>query len=149
MACASTPSSIVTPQGRAAFQADQVLIRVENVQDAVIAAATPDAAGRVGIEKPTADIIVGFTRDAALTIRQTPNGWLPTVRTAWAAAKTRIPPATLASVQGYIIAIETLLAGAAGAEGNNDAANRPKQAHPVDRLGGDHSRDHGVAALAA
>ncbi len=114
--CVKRPSSIVTPQGKAAFAADQVVIRLAEVQNAVIVAATPDATGKVGIAKPTANLIVSWIVDTLKVIKQTPNGWLAASTAAWNAAKTRIPPATLASAQGYIIAIDTLLAGANGGD---------------------------------
>jgi hypothetical protein len=114
-ACSHAPSSVVTPQGKAAFAADQVVTRLAEIQNAVIVAATPDAAGKVAIAKPQADIIVGFIVDAAKIIKQTPNGWIASVSQAWTLAKKRIPAATLPSVQGYVLAIDTLLAASGGA----------------------------------
>jgi hypothetical protein len=110
--CASAPVSVTTPQGKAAFAADQVLTRIEEVENAVIAAATPDATGHVAIPKPTANLIVGFCGDAAAAIKSTPDGWLATARTAWGVIKLHIPPADLPKVQGYVISIDLLLAGA-------------------------------------
>jgi len=112
VACAHAPASVVTPQGKAAFAADQVLVRLQEAQNAVIVAATPDAAGHVSLPKPTADIIVSFTVEAAKAIKQTPNGWLAVVSSAWTSAKAKIPANVAAQAQGYILAIDTLLAGA-------------------------------------
>lgn len=116
VACVHAPASITTPQGKAAFAADQVVVRLAEVQNAVIVAATPDATGKVGIAKPTADVIVGWTVATLKVIKQTPNGWQATALQAWTQAKLRIPAASLASVQGYVLAIDTLLAGAAGGD---------------------------------
>lgn len=111
-ACPKAPASVVTPQGRAAFKADQVLARIENLEDVVIRAGTPDAAGHRVISKADADLIVGFCKDAALVIRQTPDGWLAAVRVLWDRAAARIPPADLPAVQGYVLMISVLLEGA-------------------------------------
>lgn len=113
-ACAHTPASVVTPQGKAAFAADQVVTRLAEVQNAVIVAATPDAAGKVGINKPTANIVVGFIVEAVKVIKVTPNGWIAAVSQAWTSAKSRIPALELPSVQGYVLTIDTLLAASGG-----------------------------------
>lgn len=123
-ACAKTPASVKTPQGKAAFQADQVVVRLDRIESAIIQASTPNAAGVVGLDKAAGQLIVSFIVDALKVIKQSPNGWMPAVAQAWTQAKARIPANVLPQVQGYVFAIDTLLAGASSVSLNVETSSQ-------------------------
>ena len=75
------------PDVKPAFTANEILIRVDELQKTVIAAF--DSTPR-GISKERADLIVRFTVDAAKVLREVPVGWQSSVKAAWNALKTRI-----------------------------------------------------------
>lgn len=101
------PVSVTTAQGKAAFTADQVVVRVNELQNAAIQA---EAVGAV----PTATTrrIISFCVDADRTLAATPSGWQQTVTVAWAAAKKELGsitnPAVVAAMGGVDVALATL-----------------------------------------
>lgn len=101
---ACIPSGIKTPQGKAAYTALQVLQRIDELQNAVIAGnqqgVIPDA---------TAVAIVRFTVASAKTLKAAPDGWQSTVKAGWTATKTAIPPADARRLQPYLDAVDLVL----------------------------------------
>lgn len=101
---ACVPKTIQTPEGRRAYNALQVLQRVDELQNAVIAGnqqgIIPDA---------TAVTIVRFTVASAKTIKAAPDGWQATVKTGWASTKAAIPPADAKKLQVYLDAVDLVL----------------------------------------
>lgn len=75
------------PDVKPAFTANEVLIRVDELQKTTIALF--DSTPR-GITKERADMIVRFTVDAAKVLREVPVGWQSTVKASWVALKSRI-----------------------------------------------------------
>ncbi len=84
-ACAA-PVTIVTPQGQAAYKADQVVVRVNELMNAAIAA---EKAGT--IKTQDARTIVTFCVSADKTLAATPAGWPAMLLTAWTETKAKLP----------------------------------------------------------
>lgn len=83
-ACA--PQTIVTGPGRVAFSADTVVIRINELQNAVIQANATKA-----IDDATTKVIVTWAVAADQTLKATPTGWQATVKAGWLAVKPKIP----------------------------------------------------------
>lgn len=64
------------------YTADQVLIRIQELQNVVI-----QAESNGGIPTNTARPLVQFTVDAAKTLKTLPEGWKTTVKTLWETVK--------------------------------------------------------------
>ena len=103
-ACAPPPT-VVTQAGKTAFTADQIVVRVNELENAAIQA---NSTG--GLPVATTRIIVEFCVSADKTLKATPAGWQATVATAWKQAKAKIPPQTNAAVQSAISAVDVVLA---------------------------------------
>lgn len=82
----NAPASIVTPQGKTAYTADQIVLRVGALQTATIQA---EQTG--GIPTAAARTIIGFTVSANKILRDTPAGWQATLATSWRELKPKIP----------------------------------------------------------
>ena len=102
----SVPVTVTTPAGKAAYTADQVVVRVNELMNAAIAtnAAVPSA-----LPTATTKIIVQFALDADKVLAATPSGWQATVQTAWATAKTQIPPQTNPAIIAAMAAVDVAL----------------------------------------
>ena len=88
-ACAPPPT-VQTEPGKRAWQAGQVLQRVEELQETAIQA---EASG--GLPTAQARVIVRFTVAAAETCRTYPQGWEATLATAFKATKAHLPASVL------------------------------------------------------
>lgn len=86
------PSSITTPQGQVAYTADQIVQRINELQNAAIAAnQTLNKDGSKGLPDATTRAIVTYCTTVALpTLKATPAGWQQTVVTGWTALKGQI-----------------------------------------------------------
>jgi hypothetical protein len=104
-ACAKAPPNL-TPVGLHSYTADQVAVRVAEVQNAAIAA---EASG--ALPTATTRIIVQFAVVAADTLKAVPNGWPQTIATAWTAAKQQIGPMTNPLVATAMGALDVVIAG--------------------------------------
>lgn len=104
-AACHAPVSIQTPQGKAAYSADQIAIRVNELQNAAIQA---NAAG--ALPEATTRTIVKFAVSADTTLRAVPQGWQATVAQAWTAAKAALPPLTNPAVSAAVSAVDVVLA---------------------------------------
>jgi hypothetical protein len=76
------PVTIVTPQGKAAWQADQILKRVEELQNAAISA---NAAGAFPL--PATKVINNYAMDAAYICKAAPQGWQEMLKKGWELTK--------------------------------------------------------------
>lgn len=98
------PKTIQTPEAKRAYTALQVLQRIDELQNAVIAGnqqgIIPDA---------TAVTIVRFTVATAKTLKAAPDGWQATVKTGWTATKAAIPAADAKKLQPYLDAVDLVL----------------------------------------
>ena len=103
MACAPPPT-IVTPQGQVAYKADQVVVRVNELMNAAIAA---NAANTLPTD--TTRTIVSFCVDADKVLAATPNGWQTTLTLAWRTTKAKLPkidnPAIVAAMGAVDVVI--------------------------------------------
>lgn len=106
-ACA--PPSIQTPAGKTAYTADQIVLRVNELENAAIQA---NATG--GLDVRTTKTLVEFAVAADQTLKVTPAGWQTTVGTAWAQAKRSLPPITNAAVSAAMSGVDLVLAAFGG-----------------------------------
>src|SRR5580765_4998338 len=97
------PTSIVTTPGKIALAADQVAVRVNELQAAAIQANANSA-----LDQPTTKIIVEFTVSADKVLSATPTGWEATVVKLWQEASPKIHT-TNPTVQFAITALTGLL----------------------------------------
>jgi hypothetical protein len=105
-ACAPMPPAIVTPEGARAFQADELLRPVENLEDAAIAAYRSGS-----LDRTEARAIVLVTREIAVVADAAEEGWRAAVLTAWREAKKELPVLTTGRWASYVTAIEGILTG--------------------------------------
>ena len=103
------PVTVTTPAGQTAYTADQIAIRVGELQNAAIQA---EATGSL----PTAQarIIVTYCVQASQVLQATPAGWAQTVAAAWTEARKQIPinnPLIAAAVSGMDVALAAYLGG--------------------------------------
>lgn len=105
LACAKQPPTL-SPAGAVAFQADSVLVRVGELQDATIEANTKGLIGR-----PVAEKIVMFTVESAKVLKATTGDWRKTIRDAWTALQSSLTGLPQ-SLKAIIAAINSLLGGA-------------------------------------
>ena len=98
------PSTIVTQPGKIAFAADQVLVRVKEVEQAAIAA---NMTG--GLDNAQTRVIVEYAVAAKNVLTATPNGWQTTVKALWKEALTHLTT-TNPTVQLAITALTGILA---------------------------------------
>lgn len=104
VAC-SRPTTIVTPQGKAAYTADQIVLRINNLQNAAIQA---EQTG--GLSTDTTRTIVEFAVSADRTLKSVPSGWQQTVSAAWAETKKKLPPITNPALLAAIDSVDLVLA---------------------------------------
>lgn len=81
------PKSIQTPEGKAAYTANEVLIRVGELQKAAIHANQDGA-----LSDANAVAIVGYTVDSAEVLRAVPSGWYGPVSKGYHALRKRLSP---------------------------------------------------------
>lgn len=99
------PVTIETQAGKTAYTADQIVIRVNNLQNAAIQA---EKTG--GLPTATTRTIVEFAVSANRILKETPAGWQTTVAISWAEAKKRLSPITNAGVLAALDAVDIVLA---------------------------------------
>lgn len=105
LACAKTAPNL-TPVGQHAYTADQVVVRVNELQNAAIAA---EAAGQ--LPTATTRIIVQFAVAANQTLRTVPQGWPQTLAQAWASTKTQVGVVANPVVATAIGVVDVIIAG--------------------------------------
>jgi hypothetical protein len=87
--CATLAPKGLPPELKPAYTANEVLVRVHELQDTVIK--LYDAQPR-GITKESADIIVRFTVSTATILKSSMDGWQQTVKASWSALKKQYTP---------------------------------------------------------
>lgn len=103
------PVTVVTPAGKAAFTANEILTRVERLQDAAIAA---QKNGSLPLESARAVVFV--TVNLAELADAATQGWEATARQAWEQAKKELAPLRPGGQLAVIAAtIDELLVGGA------------------------------------
>jgi len=103
--CVHRPTTIVTQQGKIAYTADQIAVRVSELQNAAIAA---NAQQQLSDEKTRT--IVQFCVASARVLAQTPNGWQASLQTAWTQAKSQAGAITNPAVVAAMGAVDVVLA---------------------------------------
>lgn len=103
VACSPKPP-VLTPAGQAAYTADQVVVRVNELMNAAISA---EAKGL--LPRNTARTIVQFCTSADQTLAQVPSGWALTLRTAWTAAKQQLGPIQNTAIIAAMGAVDVVL----------------------------------------
>lgn len=98
------PVTITTPQGQTAFKADQIVVRVNELQAAAIKA---EAGGALATDLTRA--IVTFAVAADKTLAMTPNGWQAAVLTSWVQTKQQLLGVTNPAVLAAIGAVDIVL----------------------------------------
>ena len=83
--CASAPPTIQTPEGKRAYTANEIVIRVHEFQRVVI-----DASDRKIIPEEVAREIVTWTVASAKTLASAPQGWQGMLRSTWLAVRERV-----------------------------------------------------------
>jgi hypothetical protein len=99
------PVTITTPAGHAAYAADQIVTRLNQLEDVAI-----QAAGTGGLPVPTAKVIVRFCVAADRTIQAQQKGWANAVATAWEAMKQQLPTITNPAILALISSLDVALA---------------------------------------
>lgn len=102
------PVTVVTPQGVTAYKSDQIVVRVNELMNASIAA---NAAVPPGLDTNTTRIIVRWCVTADQTLAATPTGWQATLQAGWTATKTTLPPITNPVIAAAMSAVDLVLAG--------------------------------------
>lgn len=111
-ACA--PKTITDPATRAAYTADQLIIRLGELQgatiDAALAGKIPLDTGREIVTWISGDVRATPPVIGAVTVVQTaPAGWRVTVKTGWEAVRPKLNAVPTLSV--YVIVIDALIGG--------------------------------------
>jgi len=104
---ACPPPSVQTPAGKTAYAADQVVLRIGELQTAAIDA---NAAGELSTE--TTRHVVQFTVDAAKTLKASPDGWHTTVGPAYVGMKNQLAPAERARLGPYLGILDAIMENA-------------------------------------
>lgn len=120
-ACVHASTSVTTPQGKTAYTADQIVMRVGELQSAAIQANATQVSLANGTIRPalsdsTTWIIVQWCVNANMILKATPNGWQQTLTAAWDKAKTQIPAADLnnTAIAAAIAGVDVVLAALVG-----------------------------------
>jgi hypothetical protein len=87
--CVGCAPKTLPPELKPAYTANEVLVRVYELQDTVIK--LYDAQPR-GITKESADVIVRFTVSTATILKSSVIGWQQTVKASWSALKLNYTP---------------------------------------------------------
>lgn len=125
--CMKTPVTVVTPQGKTAYSATQILQRVGELQSTAIQAESSKA-----IPTPVARIIIQYCVNAENVLKATPAGWQATVTAAWQQAKGQLPPGMTGNPawSAAIAAVDLVLAATGGT-----SINLPPPIHTYAMLG--------------
>lgn len=84
VACVHPPPNL-SPRGQVAFNADQVVVRINELQSAAIQANTDGA-----LDNAITQVVVEFSISARNTLGALPDGWQATVKQAWKEARPKI-----------------------------------------------------------
>lgn len=109
-ACAHPPPTVTTQAGQIAFTADQIVQRVNELQNAAISA----EASKDDLQTSTARLIVTFCVEADKTLQTTPAGWQATVLKAWSLAKGQIGSVANPAIAAALSAVDVAIASLGG-----------------------------------
>lgn len=108
-ACA--PKSL-SSQGQLVYTADQVVTRLGEIENAVIAACNagtgPTCAATAPISTDTSRALVQAVVSATTALKASPQGWQAIALAGWQQAK-MLPPLQTPAAKGYVLAIDALL----------------------------------------
>ena len=96
---------ISTEAGKVAYTADEIVVRLNELQDAAI-----NAEATKGLDTATTRTFVQFVVSAEKTLAATPAGWQQTVSIAWRETKAQLPAITNQTVRVAIAALDAALA---------------------------------------
>lgn len=102
--CASGRPPNLSPAADAAYTADQVVIRINELMNAAIAAHAQNA-----LPTNATRTIVKFAVAADQTLADVPAGWQATVRAAWLATKKQLPAQTNPAILAAMGAVDLVL----------------------------------------
>lgn len=105
VSCAKTAPNL-TPVGQHAYTADQVAMRVQELQRAAI-----DAEATKALPTATTRVIVQFTVAAAATLKSVPDGWPAALAAAWTSAKQQIGAVPNPLIAAAMSALDVVIAG--------------------------------------
>lgn len=108
-AACTAPVSVQTTAGKVAYTADQIVIRVNELQNAAIQANANGA-----LPTATTRLIVEFAVSADKTLKEAPNGWQSTVSKLWAETKAKLPPMSNPALSSAIASVDLVLASFGG-----------------------------------
>lgn len=100
------PPTVITPQGKTAFTADQAVVRVNELMNAAIAA---NASGALPVK--TAHAIVQWSVSADQILASTPAGYVKTLSASWTALQPEIASISPTSPVGLALATITSVVG--------------------------------------
>lgn len=101
-----------TPKAAAAITADAIVVRVNELQAAVIQACGPERTCAPNtISTALADDIVRTSISLRTTLKAVPNGWQETVKTAWTQAKPRFAGITNPAIAAALTGVDTIIGG--------------------------------------
>ncbi len=99
------PVTIVTPQGQIAYTADQIVLRVSELQNLAVHLNTSGV-----LDIGTTRTIMQWSINAATVLKTLPNGWRVTLQQSWIVAKMEIKT-TNPAVQSAMAAVDAVLGG--------------------------------------
>ncbi len=105
------PVTVTTPQGKIAYTADQVVLRVNELENAAIQAQATNA-----IPVQTARTIVEWCVSADKTLASTPNGWPVILQTGWMEVKGKVGLIANPAIVAAMGAVDVVLATQAGVQ---------------------------------
>ena len=105
-ACAPPPH-IQSPEAKVAYTADQVAVRINELQATAIKA---NAEGALSVNDTRR--IVQFCVAANKALKDTPAGWQKAVASAWQEVRRDLPPTNNEAVRAALVAIDVVLATA-------------------------------------
>jgi hypothetical protein len=110
-ACIHTPTSVTTPQGKTAYTADQIVMRVGELQNAAIQAEASKA-----LPTSTTRIIVQWCVNANTILKTVPEGWQQSISMAWITTKGQIPAKDLnnTAIAAAVAGVDVVLAALGG-----------------------------------
>ncbi len=97
------PATITTQPGKIAFTADQIVVRVNELQSAAVQA---NASG--ALDTANTRTIVEFSVAADKVLKATPSGWQSTVKALWTQARPKITTSNT-TVQLAVTALSGIL----------------------------------------
>ena len=98
------PPSIQSQAAKRAYAADQVVLRLGELQTAAI-----DANAHGLLSMPATQRVVRFTVDSAKVLRATPEGWQATVQPSYIALRNQLSAEEKARLGPYLSALDLIL----------------------------------------